>query len=103
MTVVLDAAGLLRSVGLLADGPGVNLPGSLDMPLFTLQRKLGDPVVTGPGSGFDVPGHGMADVREREWPATDHLTSVDGASDRLIGNVREPAEFAADRGGVRVR
>jgi tetraacyldisaccharide 4'-kinase len=53
---------LVAADAVLADGPGVSLPGSLDRPLFTLQRRLGDPVVTGPVSGSEIPGPGVPAV-----------------------------------------
>ena len=46
---------------------GRQLPGSLDRPLFTLQRRLGDPVVTGPVSGSRFRG---PVCRRWPWPAS---------------------------------
>ena len=53
---------LAAADAVLADGPGVDLPGSLDVPLFTLRRRLGDPVVPARSRDSTVPGPGVPAV-----------------------------------------
>jgi tetraacyldisaccharide 4'-kinase len=83
---------LVAADAVLADGPGVELSGDLDVPLFALQRRMGEPVVTGPASAADSigpgapvlavagiadPGRFLADLRTAGWTVEDAMAFRD--------------------------
>jgi tetraacyldisaccharide 4'-kinase len=81
---------LIAADAVLADGPGVNLADGPELPLFALQRRIGDPVVTGPdGESFDraAPAFAVAgiadprrfleDLRAGGWTVAGALTFRD--------------------------
>jgi tetraacyldisaccharide 4'-kinase len=77
---------LVAADAVLATSPDVNLPPSIEVPLFRLRRGLGDPIATGPTSAVEAcapgvstlavagiadPGRFLHDLRAKGW-ATEH-------------------------------